>query len=797
MRLNVAKPQGAGGWAVAILGAALLLIAAVLIVGGVWLAALGGSWYYLLAGVGLIASGYALMQRRLAGAWIYAGVYALTLAWSFFEAGLDGWALVPRLAGPSVLLLLVLLSLPVLTPERGRGMAAIGAGVWAALMALLAILIVNANAPPPAAAMPQPIAAMSDPSLLQDGADWPAYGATYAARRYSPLTQITPENVGELERAWVYRTDDTPEEDYGAETTPIKVGDTVYLCTSRNIMVALNAATGRERWRFDPHVGDEHIPYTAACRGVAYFAAPLASPQSECAARVIQGTLDARLIAVDAYTGARCSGFGENGEVSITQGMGRTVPGMVSITSAPVVVRGVIVTGHQVLDGQRRDAPSGVIQGFDAITGELRWAWDMLHPERSGRPPEGETYARGTPNMWTTATADEALGLVYLPLGNSAVDYWSGARSPAEDEHTAALVALDAGTGRERWRFRTVHVDVWDYDLGSQPTLVDFPVGGSVVPALVLASKQGEIYVLDRRTGAPLHGVEERPVPQGGVEPERRSPTQPFSLYHSLRMPDLEERHMWGATPIDQMICRIQFRQAAYDGIYTPPVSSRRWVQYPGYNGGSDWGGIAVDPHRGVIVANYNDMPNYNRLVPREEVERQGWTPRGSGENPAGAGDPQVGTPFGIDVNAGWRMPTKLMCKQPPYGGIRAIELATGRTIWDRRLGTARRNGPFGIPSMLPFVIGTPNNGGAVLTASGLIFIAAATDNLIRAIDIESGETVWQDVLPAGGQANPMMYEAGGRQFLVIMAGGHHFMETPPGDHVIAYALPDVVNPLR
>jgi quinoprotein glucose dehydrogenase len=221
-------------------------------------------------------------------------------------------------------------------------------------------------------------------------------------------------------------------------------------------------------------------------------------------------------------------------------------------------------------------------------------------------------------------------------------------------------------------------------------------------------------------------------------------------------------------------------------------------VQYPGYNGGSDWGGIAIDPQRGVIIANYNDMPNYNRLVPRDEANRLGWTPRGEarggdmGGGAEGAGDPQAGAPFAIDVNAGWRMPvTGLLCKQPPYGGIRAIDLTSGRTIWDRRLGTARRNGPFGIPSMLPITIGTPNNGGSVLTSSGLVFIAAATDNLIRAIDIETGRTLWQDTLPAGGQANPMMYEANGRQYLVIMTGGHHFMETPRGDHVIAYALPE------
>jgi quinoprotein glucose dehydrogenase len=383
-------------------------------------------------------------------------------------------------------------------------------------------------------------------------------------------------------------------------------------------------------------------------------------------------------------------------------------------------------------------------------------------------------------------------------MGNSAGDYLSSGRAPAENRFSTALVAIDVATGRPRWSFQTVHKDVWDYDLGAQATLIDFPTARGAVPAVVLPSKQGDMYVLDRRTGRPLVPVGQRRVPQGGVEPQERSPTQPFSRYHTLRMPDLRERDMWGMTPIDQMACRIQFRRAHYDGYFTPPTASRRFIQYPGYNGGTDWGGIAVDPVRGVIVANYNDMPNYNRLVPRDEASRKGIFPRtmARGGNMGGGAehsiDPQWGAPYAIDVNAGWRLKfTGLLCKEPPYGGLRAIDLRTGRTLWDRPFGTARRNGPFGIPSMLPLTIGTPNNGGAVVTASGLIFIAAATDNLIRAVDLRTGETLWQDKLPAGGQATPMTYEVGGRQYLVIMAGGHHFMETPIGDELIAYALPD------
>ncbi len=792
-----------GRWAAILLGALFALIGLILAIGGAWLLSLGGSAYYLLAGIGLILSGVLLILGRALGAWIYIGVFVLTVLWALWEVGLNGWALVPRVVAPFVLLVLTVAVLPTLL-SRGRGRAALGGVAGLVLVAAVGGLVVwQANRPAAPGEAPAPIqAAMSDASALSTGADWPAYGGTYAARRYSPLGQITPANVTRLERAWTFRTGDLPEEKWGAETTPLKIGDTVYLCSARNVLIALDARNGTERWRYDPKVSDDWIPYTAACRGVAYYetatAAPTSGAPQACAARIIEGTLDGRLIAVDARTGRPCADFGRNGEVDIKVGMGPVVPGMVSITSPPTIVRGVVVTGHQVLDGQTRSAPSGVIQGFDAVTGALRWAWDMAQPELTGLPPEGGSFTRGTPNMWTTASGDEQLGLVYLPMGNSAADYYSSTRSPEENRYATALVALDVTTGKPAWSFQTVHMDVWDYDLGSQGTLVDFPTAGGSTPAIVLPSKQGDVYILDRRTGLPLTRVAQRPVPQGGVEPAQRTATQPASLYHTLRKPDLTERDMWGMSPIDQMVCRIGFRQATYDGFYTPPTSETRWIQYPGYNGGSDWGGVAVDPVRGLIIANYNDMPNYNRLVPRAEADAKGWFPRGDprakseASGAEGAGDPQAGVPYAIDVNAGWRMGlTKMLCKQPPYGGIRAIDLRTGRTVWDRPLGTARKNGPFGIPSMLPLDIGTPNNGGSVVTAGGLIFIAAATDDLIRAIDIRTGETVWSDVLPAGGQASPMVYEQDGRQYLVIMAGGHHFMETPAGDHVIAYALPN------
>lgn len=798
MPLDSSRPRGPVGILAVILGVVLFLIGVVLAGGGAWLAALHGSPYYVLAGAGLMVAGALMAMRRITGVWVYAGVFGATLIWSLWEVGLNGWALVPRLVGPFVLLWLALLCAPLLTVERRERRTASGLfGGSLAVMVVLIVAVAIAAIPAKPGTPGGPLAA--DASMTA-GADWNAYGGTYGAQRYSTLAQITPENAGKLKRAWLFHTGDLPDNEkarnmYGAETTPLKVGNSLYICTPKNILIALDAGTGKQRWRYDPKVADIHIPYTAACRGVSYYAVPNAT--GACAARIIEGTLDARLIAVDAATGQPCAGFGFGGQVDTSQGVSKSAAGMFSITSAPTIVRGVIVTGHQVLDGQRRDAPSGVIQGYDAVTGQLRWAWDMTRPDLTGAPPPGQTYTRGTPNMWTTASGDEALGLVYLPLGNSAVDYWSSTRSAPEKAHSTSLVALDVTTGKKAWSFQAVHNDVWDYDLGSQATLVNFPTPTGTVPAVVLPGKQGDLYVLDRRTGAPLTGVVEKPVPQGGVEPEQRAKTQPHSLFHTLRKPDLTEAKMWGMSPIDQMICRIQFRRATYKGFYTPPETKGRYVEYPGYNGGSDWGGIAVDPARGIIVANYNDMPNYNRLVPRAEADKKGWAPRGEERGGSmkkgaeGAGDPQWGSPYAIDVNAGWRLPlTGLLCKEPPYGGLRAIDLRDGKTLWDRPFGTARNNGPFGIPSGLPLEIGTPNNGGAVVTAGGVIFIAAATDDLIRAVDLKTGKTLWTDHLPGGGQATPMTYEIGGKQYLVIMAGGHHFMETKINDALVAYALP-------
>ena len=784
------------GWAASTLALVLALIGIILTIGGAWLLILGGSIYYFIAGVAMLASAWFLFKGRLIGGWIYIGLFVLSAIWGFAESRGSAWAMVPWLVAPLVLLIAVLLVMPTLTRTDNRWKMAGGGIAIAVVLVAASFAILGMTGGSAAAALPaQSSPGMADPSVIPAGVDWPAYGGTEAAWRFSPLTQIAPSNVGKLRKVWEVHTGGLPTDPnytklYGTENTPLKVGNLLYTCTAKNIILALDAATGKPVWRADPKVPDKWIPYTTACRGLAYYQTPGANAGTPCAGRIIEGTLDSRLIAVDALTGKACTDFNGTGQQDTKIGMGPVYPGLASINSAPTIVRGIIVVPHQILDGQCRCSPSGVIQGFDARTGKLAWAWDMMHPDWHGYPPAGQTWAKGTPNSWMSSAADEKLGLVYLPMGNVAADYISTGRKPQENAVSSSIVALDATTGAPRWVFQTVKKDVWDYDIGSQPSLIDY----KGTPALLVASKQGDLYVLDRATRKPLTPIGSVAAPPGGVEPSERAPTQIVSLWNTLRRPPLTEADMWGMSPIDQMVCRIQFRIADYRGFFTPPRADKYTVEYPGYNGGNDWGSLSIDPVRGIAIANYNDTPNYLTLVPREQANKQGIKPRFATDivsTQAHAVDPQWGVDYAVHVNAGWRTPfTKLMCKRPPYGGIRAIDVATGKTLWDRPLGTARRNGPFNIPTLLPLTIGTPNNGGAVTTASGLIFIAAATDDLLRAIDERTGKVVWSVVLPAGGQATPMIYQQDGREYLVIFAGGHHFMETPEGDSVIAYALP-------
>jgi quinoprotein glucose dehydrogenase len=782
-------------WLLRLFGVVLLVIGAILAAGGAKLILLGGSHYYALIGVVLCIAGIMALLGRVSGLHVYILGFVLTFFWALWEAGFNGWALIPRLVGPFILAILALLIMPSRFADGTSTRRGLGAGLTALFLLILVIGVPLSNRSPDPLQLPSAQAnnAYFDDQTVPAATDWPTWGGGHGGQRFSDLKQITPANVTSLKQAWVYHTGDIAK-NYGVELTPLKIGDTIYGCTSIHAAFALDAATGKQKWRFDPKTPVQYSPPNSACRGVAYYRVPDAPSDAICASRIIWGTWDAKIYAVDAKTGELCEGFGDKGHIDLTDHLGEIFPTMVSVTSAPTIVRGIIVTSQQVRDGERRLAPSGVVRGWDAVTGELKFAWDMNQPEITTVPPEGKTYSLGSPNMWSTAVGDEALGLVYLPMANPAGDYLSTGRTDAERKYGSSVTALDVTTGKPRWVHQFVKSDVWDYDTPAQPSLVEFPTSGGKVPALVQTTKMGDIFVLDRRNGNLLTKVKDTPVPQGGVEPSERSATQARSLYNTTLQPDITETQMWGMSPIDQMLCRIQFREANYQGIFTPPSADKPYIMSPGNNGGSDWGSLSVDVRHGVIVANYNIFPTYGQLVPRAKDDAMGvyylGDPRSKMPRP-GFNRPAADQAYGISPNQGWQMPTGILCTQPPYGGIRAIELATGKTLWDRPFGTAERNGPFGIPSMLPFKIGTPNNGGATTTASGLIFVAATTDDRLRAIDLATGKTLWSVKLPAGGQSAPIVYEEGGKQYVAIMAGGHHSMLTPAGDALVAYFLPN------
>ncbi|MBK7250223.1 MAG: membrane-bound PQQ-dependent dehydrogenase, glucose/quinate/shikimate family [Gammaproteobacteria bacterium] len=767
------------------LAGALLLIGAALTIGGARLVSLGGSWYYLLSGLATVVSAGLIWRGRRVGFWIYLATFGATVIWALAEVGLAFWLLAPRLGLPLVLALLVLLAMRRrVEPGAGRPprrslVRAATVVVLLAAAAGIAFFFTGGTRTERQAAASPPVRAAGD--------DWRAYGRTAAGTRYAPATEITPQNVHRLEVAWTYRTGDLPQAypgnraGYMFEATPLKVGETLYFCSPHNLVIALDADTGKERWRYDPRIDTTGV-YTLACRGVASYEAH--TTVTDCPRRILTATLDGRLIALDADTGARCPDFGQDGEVSLHAGLGPITPGYYLVTSPPTIVGDVAVVGGFVLDNMSTDEPSGVVRGYDVLTGRQLWAWDAGRPAEAGPWRAGDAYTRGSPNAWSVFSADEALGLVYVPTGNAPPDYYGGKRTAAMDRYSSSVVALEAATGTLRWAFQTVHHDLWDYDVASQPVLVDLPTGGGTVPALIQPTKQGEVFLLDRRSGRPLAAVEEQAVPPGHVPGERYAPTQPASVGMPSFMPaPLREADMWGTTPLDQLWCRIAFRKLRYEGKFTPPGLDAS-LSWPGNNGIMNWGSVSVDEVRQLMVVNSTYMPLLLQLIERAAAP--------PGERIAVEGDaaisPQTGTPYAVRTTRPFLSPLGVPCNAPPWGRLSVVDLKARKLLWQRPLGTSRDHAPFGIA-----VPGAFAQGGSVVTGGGLIFVAAALDNELRAFDLASGRELWKGRLPAGGQATPMSYVSAksGRQYVVIAAGGHQYMHTTIGDYVIAYRLAD------
>ena len=801
-------------WGLKLLAIVLGIVGLPLLLGGLYLITLGGSLYYALAGAGLIASAVLMFRGEMRGIWIFLTVFAATVVWALFEVGLDFWAIEARIVAPLFLAGIALLLVRKIGFGKGRP-ANVGPFTLAGIALIAAFFAFLVGMFFPHGVISNNIASTSgiaSDQTIAAGDNWSAYGRTGAGTRYSPADQITLANIGKLEKAWVVHSGDVAVGTEGKEeqNTPLYVDGTVFHCSPMNKVTAINGSTGVVKWTFDPK---SKFAFWKRCRSLGYFdttagseagmgvaqnsasAASIPAPVSDslsndCNRRIFVATLDAKLIAVSAATGTLCTSFGDNGTVDLNVGMGETPPGFYVPTTGPIVAGDKILVGGWIGDNYSVGEPSGVVRAFDAHTGNLIWAWDLANPGNSGLPPAGESYTRGTPNDWAPIAFDTKLGMAYLPLGNATPDYYGGKRRPFDDEYNSSVVAVDLATGKERWHFRTVNHDIWDYDVPAQPALVEFPDGkGGTNPGLIQTTKRGEIFVLDRRTGTPLVQVEQRPVAKGDGTSigEYYAPTQPFSTgMASIGTEPLSESRMWGMTPIDQMICRIQFRQHYYTGPFTAQSLNKTLV-YPGNNGGPNWGSATVDETRNILVVADMRMPVSSWLIPRKDIPSQDkYKPE-----PHGKMSPQFGLPFGQNVE-NFMSPLGVPCLQPPIGTISAIDLGTRKLLWQRPAGTMKDVSIGMWQPRVPFYVGMPALGGAITTKSGLTFHAGTQDYYLRAYNTKTGDIVWEGRLPSGAQSTPMTYfdKESGRQFVVVTAGGARYNNNDRGDWIIAYALP-------
>jgi len=627
--------------------------------------------------------------------------------------------------------------------------------------------------------------------------EWDAYGGDGRGQRHAPLAEITPANVRQLELAWTFRTGELGEGFARAkdaltfEATPLLIGDTLYISTATGVVFALDGAKGTQRWRFDAQVDRSRDYSEMANRGVSYWRDANASAAA-CSERILFATIDARLFAIDAKTGKRCADFGANGEIGLSKGV-RLVErqlGNYQVTSPPAIAGDVAVIGSSIGDNRGTDIEIGVVRAFDVKSGRELWHWDPIprtakipadaaNPEFSDIETQ-QAHWTGAANAWAPFAVDAERGLVFIPTGSASPDFFGGMR-PGDDHWADSIVALRATTGELAWARQLVHHDLWDYDTASQPMLIDLDRGGVKVAALVQLTKTGQVFVLDRSTGEPLFPIEERAVPQDVVASETPSPTQPFSslpplVSHAAVKPD----DAWGLTFWDRGACRDKIASLKSEGIFTPP-SLEGSIERPGYAGGSNWGSGAWDPERNLLIANVMDVPMIVALIPRDKLDAE----YDSGAYKGWEFASQRGTPYGMRRTL-LASPLGVPCTAPPWGKLVAVDLAQGKIAWEKPLGTSRDKATW------PFwyIQGAPNMGGPLTTAGGLVFIGAATDNFLRAFDTASGEELWTMRIPAGAQATPMSYAIGGKQYIVVAAGGHAKLGTTRGDYILAFALP-------
>ncbi len=618
------------------------------------------------------------------------------------------------------------------------------------------------------------IFAMVSSSLTAPDSSWTAYGGDPGGRRYSALSQVNASNVAKLRVAWTYHTHAlSPETDLNEkaafEATPILVGGTLYLTTPFDRVIALDPGTGAEKWTFDPEVSRKHGYSEVTNRGVSAWIDANAAADAPCRLRLLEGTIDARLIALDGATGRPCAGFGRGGTVDLSRGVGYgpEFRGDYQVTSAPAIVGDVVITGSSIGDNGAVDMPRGVVRAYDVRTGALRWTWDPI------AWADSQQVRTGAANAWSTLSADPARDLVFVPTGSASPDYYGGAR-PGDNKWANSVVALKASTGAFVWGFQVVHHDLWDYDVPAQPTLLDFDGR----PAVAVTTKMGNVFVLDRMTGTPLHPVREERVPPSDVAGESASPTQPIPAWRAMVPQRITAADAWGSTAEATQWCRDKIESLRNDGLFTPP-SRRGTLSFPGNIGGVNWGSAAWDPARNLLIANTNRIAAIMKLIPREDAQTAMDHVEETQTALGGEFGRQRGTPY-VMYREWLVAPNGQPCNAPPWGATVAFDLKTGTLRWTSPLGVMADG----------FPPGSPNLGGPMATAGGLVFTAAAMDPHFHAFDSDSGKEVWTFELPASAQSTPMTYEWNGRQFIVICAGGHGKLKSKMGDAVVALALP-------
>jgi quinoprotein glucose dehydrogenase len=604
------------------------------------------------------------------------------------------------------------------------------------------------------------------------GEGWIAYGGDPGGSRYSSASQISRENVAQLKVAWTFHTGASQLQTNlirkaAFESTPILFDNKLFLTSPYDKVFALDPATGEKIWEFDPHVDLTRNYSEVTSRGVSAWRDAKAKPGEPCALRIFLGTLDARLIALDAETGKPCTDFAAAGTFDLSADASTTPEwrGGYQVTSAPAIANDLVITGSSIADNWKIDVGRGIVRAFDARTGKLRWTWDPIPWATKSNPHTGAG------NAWSTLSVDSEHDLVFIPTGSASPDYFGGLRL-GDNKWANSVVALRASTGEFVWGFQVVHHDLWDYDVASQPTLFTWKDG---TPAIVINTKMGHVFVLNRLTGAALLPIEERPVPQTDIPGEKSSPTQPFSAI-SLVPEKIASEDLWGKSPEDVKWCQEKLKASRSEGIFTPP-SLKGSVVYPGNVGGVNWGGAAYDPQNHLMFANTNRLIAWNKLIPRADYDAQTKTDQDNRIH--GEFGEQKGAPFGL-YRTFLFAPGETPCNAPPWGTTAAVDLFTGKIIWNVPLGSF-------VPGQQT---GTINLGGPMVTAGGLVFTSAAMDNIIHAFDSETGKQLWQFALPAGGQATPMTYTFKDKQYVVIAAGGHGKLGTKQGDSVLAFALP-------